>query len=108
MIVQLTGTLVELTASHVVLDVGGVGYELGVSAVTAGSLPEVGTPGVTLLARLIVREDSMTLASPRARSARCSTACAPSPAWAPSSRSPCCPRSRPPSSRAWWRQRTPG
>lgn len=44
-----------------VLDVGGVGYELGVSAVTAGSLPEVGTPGVTLLARLIVREDSMTL-----------------------------------------------
>ena len=25
MIVQLTGTLVELTASHVVLDVGGVG-----------------------------------------------------------------------------------
>ena len=61
MIVQLTGTLVELTASHVVLDVGGVGYELGVSAVTAGSLPEVGTPGVTLLARLIVREDSMTL-----------------------------------------------
>lgn len=61
MIVQLTGTLVELTASHVVLDVGGVGYELGVSAVTAGSLPELGTPGVTLLARLIVREDSMTL-----------------------------------------------
>ena len=61
MIVQLTGTLVELTASQVVLDVGGVGYELGVSAVTAGSLPEVGTPGVTLLARLIVREDSMTL-----------------------------------------------
>ena len=61
MIVQLTGTLVELTASHVVLDVGGVGYELGISAVTAGSLPEVGTPGVTLLARLIVREDSMTL-----------------------------------------------
>lgn len=61
MIVQLTGTLVELTASHVVLDVAGVGYELGVSAVTASSLPEVGTPGVTLLARLLVREDSMTL-----------------------------------------------
>ena len=61
MIVQLTGTLVELTASQAVLDVGGVGYELGISAVTASSLPEVGTPGVTLLARLIVREDSMTL-----------------------------------------------
>ena len=61
MIVQLTGTLVELTASHAVLDVGGVGYELGVSAVTASSLPAVGTPGVTLLARLQVREDAMTL-----------------------------------------------
>lgn len=61
MIVQLTGTLIELTASCAVLDVGGVGYELGISAVTAGSLPEVGTPGVTLLARLQVREDAMTL-----------------------------------------------
>jgi len=30
MIVQLTGTLVEFTASSVVLDVHGVGYELGV------------------------------------------------------------------------------
>lgn len=61
MIVQLTGTLVEFTASTVVLDVHGVGYELGVSAVTASSLPEAGTPGVTLLARMLVREDSMTL-----------------------------------------------
>ena len=61
MIVQLTGTLVELTASHVVLDVGGVGYELGVSASTAASLPACGTPGVTLLARLQVRADAMTL-----------------------------------------------
>lgn len=61
MIVQLTGTLVEFTASTVVLDVHGVGYELGVSAVTASSLPEVGTPGVTLLTRMLVREDSMTL-----------------------------------------------
>lgn len=61
MIVQLTGTLVEFTASSVVLDVHGVGYELGVSAVTASSLPEAGTPGVTLLVRMLVREDSMTL-----------------------------------------------
>ncbi|WP_293815932.1 Holliday junction branch migration protein RuvA [uncultured Parolsenella sp.] len=61
MIVQLTGTLVEFTASSVVLDVHGVGYELGVSAVTASSLPETGTPGVTLLTRMLVREDSMTL-----------------------------------------------
>lgn len=61
MIVQLTGTLVEFTASSVVLDVHGVGYELGVSVVTASSLPEAGTPGVTLLTRMLVREDSMTL-----------------------------------------------
>ena len=61
MIVQLTGTLLEFTASSVVLDVHGVGYELGVSAVTASSLPEAGTPGVTLLVRMLVREDSMTL-----------------------------------------------
>ena len=59
MIVQLTGTLVEFTASSVVLDVHGVGYELGVSAVTASSLPEVGTPGVTLLARMLVRDDRL-------------------------------------------------
>lgn len=61
MIVQLTGTLSELTASAAVLDVNGVGYELGISSVTASSLPQVGTPAVTLLTRLIVREDSMTL-----------------------------------------------
>lgn len=61
MIVQLTGTLVELSASNVVLDVGGVGYELGVSGVTAASLPEVGTPAVMLYTRMVVREDSMTL-----------------------------------------------
>ena len=42
MIVQLTGTLVEVLPSHVVIDVGGVGYELGVSATTAASLPAVG------------------------------------------------------------------
>lgn len=61
MIVQLTGTLSELTASTAVLDVNGVGFELGISAVTAASLPQVGTPATTLLTRMIVREDSMTL-----------------------------------------------
>ena len=70
MIVQLTGTLVEFTASSVVLDVHGVGYELGVSAVTASSLPETGTPGVTLLTRMLVREDSMKLFGFSSREAR--------------------------------------
>jgi Holliday junction DNA helicase RuvA len=61
MIVRLTGTLVEALPTRVVLDVGGVGYELGVSANTAAALPAVGEAGVTLLTRLIVREDAMEL-----------------------------------------------
>ena len=61
MIVQLTGTLVEVTPSHVVLDVHGVGYELGVSANTAAALPAAGEPGVTLLARMVVRDNAMLL-----------------------------------------------
>ena len=61
MIVQLTGTLVEVFPTHVVLDVGGVGYELGISTSTAAALPQVGEAGVTLLTRLIVREDAMDL-----------------------------------------------
>ena len=61
MIVQLTGTLLEVTPSHVVLDVGGTGYELGVSSTTAAALPPAGEAGVTVLTRLIVREDAMEL-----------------------------------------------
>ncbi len=61
MIVQLTGTLVEVLPTHVVIDVGGVGYELGVSSSTAAALPQVGEPGVTILTRLVVREDAMDL-----------------------------------------------
>lgn len=61
MIVQLTGTLVEVLPTHVVLDVGGVGFELGVSSATAASLPPQGTAGVTLLTRLVVRESAQEL-----------------------------------------------
>lgn len=61
MIVQLTGTLVEVMPTTVVMDVGGVGYEMGVSTTTAASLPGVGEAGVTLLTRMIVREDAMEL-----------------------------------------------
>ena len=61
MIVQLTGTLLEVTPSRVVLDVSGVGFELGVSSTTAASLPHAGEAGVTVLVRMIVREDAMEL-----------------------------------------------
>ena len=58
MIVQLTGTLIEVLPTHVVLDVGGVGYELGVSSLTAAALPAAGEAGVTIFTRLVVREDA--------------------------------------------------
>ena len=61
MIVQLTGALLEVTPTHVVLDVNGVGYELGVSSSTASSLPPVGEAGVTLLTRLVVRQEAVEL-----------------------------------------------
>lgn len=61
MIVLLTGTLIEATPSRVVLDVHGVGYELGVSSTTAASLPALGEPGVTLYVRMVVREDAVAL-----------------------------------------------
>lgn len=61
MIVQLTGSIVEVTASHVVLDVAGVGYELGISANTAAVLPPAGEAGVTVLTRLVLRDDAVEL-----------------------------------------------
>ncbi|MBQ6522144.1 MAG: Holliday junction branch migration protein RuvA [Atopobiaceae bacterium] len=61
MIVQLTGTLVEVMPTPAVIDCRGVGYELGISALTAQALPAVGTSGVTILTRLIVREDAQEL-----------------------------------------------
>ena len=61
MIVCLTGTILELSPSHLVLDVGGVGYELGISATTAASLPKVGTAGVSVFTRMVVREGAVDL-----------------------------------------------
>ena len=60
MISQLHGTLVEATMSSAVVDVSGVGFELGISGSTAATLP---TPGgeVRLYTRMQVREDAMTL-----------------------------------------------
>lgn len=61
MIVQLTGTLVEVMPTHIVLDVHGVGYELGVSTTTAAALPAAGEAGVTVLTRMVVREEAQEL-----------------------------------------------
>ena len=42
MISQLHGTLVEATMSSAVVDVSGVGFELGISGSTAATLPTSG------------------------------------------------------------------
>lgn len=60
MISQLRGTLLEASATAIVLDVAGVGFELGVSGATASSLPQIGKECM-LFTRLQVREDAMTL-----------------------------------------------
>ena len=60
MIARLTGTLVEISGDGAVIDVGGVGYQLLVSARTLDVLgPAGGT--VTVLTELQVREDAWTL-----------------------------------------------
>lgn len=61
MIVQLTGSLIEVLPTHVIMDVHGVGFELGVSANTAAQLPAVGEAGVSILVRMLVKENAMEL-----------------------------------------------
>ena len=60
MIAQLRGTIVQIDANMVIIDVGGVGYTATVSGKAQGSL-ETGGGEVTLLTDMVVREDSMTL-----------------------------------------------
>ncbi len=60
MIAHVEGILSEKTADGVVIDCGGVGYELSVSTATAAACPASGKT-VKLHAYLSVREDSMEL-----------------------------------------------
>lgn len=60
MIERLTGVLAAVTGEAVVVDVGGVGFLVEVSAVTFRDLPAVGAP-VVLLTHLQVREDALQL-----------------------------------------------
>lgn len=60
MVERIRGILVEKTPTFVVVECGGVGYGINISAYTAGKLPETGVE-VTLHTNLVVREDSMTL-----------------------------------------------
>ena len=60
MIERLIGTLAAVTGEAVVVDVGGVGFLVDVSAITYRDLPAVGAP-LVLLTHLQVREDALQL-----------------------------------------------
>jgi Holliday junction DNA helicase RuvA len=57
---RLRGNLVEKHPPHLILDVGGIGYELEVPMSTLYRLPAVGEP-LTLHTHLVVREDAQLL-----------------------------------------------
>ena len=57
---RLRGTLVATREAYLVLDVGGVGYEVAVTPRTVGELPPVGEE-VVLHTHLHLREDGMAL-----------------------------------------------
>lgn len=60
MIARLTGVLAEKAPPSVLVDVGGVGYDVQVPMSTFYNLPELGGQ-VTLLTQFIVREDAQLL-----------------------------------------------
>jgi len=60
MIALVSGTVAVRRADAVVVDCGGVGYRLSVSAETLKRVPAVGKP-VTLHSHLVVRDDALTL-----------------------------------------------
>ncbi|MGY6555663.1 MAG: Holliday junction branch migration protein RuvA [Wenzhouxiangella sp.] len=60
MIARLHGTLLERQPPQLLIDVGGVGYEVEAPLSVFDRLPALGEP-VTLLTQLIVREDAHTL-----------------------------------------------
>lgn len=60
MIGRLRGTLVSLRATAVVLDVGGVGYDVTVTPRTMAELPSIGEE-VVLHTHLVVRDDALVL-----------------------------------------------
>jgi len=60
MIGQIRGTLIARQAPEILVDVGGIGYEIQVPMTTLYQLPELGQP-VTLLIHFVVREDAQQL-----------------------------------------------
>jgi Holliday junction DNA helicase RuvA len=60
LIARLSGTVVEKGPDHAVVDVGGVGYLVHLSAASAATLPAAGAPA-TLRTYTHVREDALQL-----------------------------------------------
>ena len=60
MIAQLTGTIVEKLPPEIVLDVGGVGYEIQLPMTSFYQLPDINEQ-VTLFTHFVVREDAQLL-----------------------------------------------
>jgi holliday junction DNA helicase RuvA len=60
MISLISGSVAVRRGDHVVVDTGGVGYRLAVSAETLKHVPAVGLP-VTLHTHLVVRDDALAL-----------------------------------------------
>ncbi len=60
MIALISGTVAVRRGDHVVVDCGGVGYRLAVSAETLKHVPAVGR-AVTLHTHLVVRDDALAL-----------------------------------------------
>ena len=60
MIGRLAGTLVEIEGNTLLLDVGGIGYEIEVSANVLGAGPLIGAE-LILYTHFVVREDAQLL-----------------------------------------------
>lgn len=70
MIVQLTGSIIDLQPGVVVLDVGGVGYEMRCSSKTCAALSEKDPAKVSIYTRMCVRETALSLFGFASRSER--------------------------------------
>ena len=60
MIERLRGTILAKQAPEVILDVGGIGYEVRVPMTTIYQLPAIGETTI-LLTHFVVREDAQQL-----------------------------------------------
>ena len=60
MIAKISGSLAQKEPGEVVIDVGGVGYQLFISLGVFYRLPEIGKP-VSLFVHTYVREDALQL-----------------------------------------------